>query len=142
MTSLSSVADRPVAPSRIDCQPMDPSTVLVLEAGRLDYRWDVFIMMPAALTFRSATASTTGSTNPNPSLRWMGAGSITRAARSWAVRASINGMIFQRGNPLDYERWAADPGWGPGTTRTACRTSSGWRPAWPAPTTTAAPTDP
>src|SRR6202044_3808010 len=23
---------------------------------------------------------------------------------------SINGMIFQRGNPLDYERWAGDPG--------------------------------
>jgi choline dehydrogenase len=24
--------------------------------------------------------------------------------------SSIKGMIFQRGNPLDYERWAADPG--------------------------------
>ena len=26
--------------------------------------------------------------------------------------SSINGQIFQRGNPLDYERWAADPGHG------------------------------
>ena len=30
----------------------DPSnTVLVLEAGRMDWRWDVFIHMPAALTY-------------------------------------------------------------------------------------------
>jgi choline dehydrogenase len=26
--------------------------------------------------------------------------------------SSINGMIFQRGNPLDYQRWASDPGMG------------------------------
>ncbi|MBO0827418.1 MAG: choline dehydrogenase [Streptosporangiales bacterium] len=26
--------------------------------------------------------------------------------------SSINGMIFQRGNPMDYERWARDPGMG------------------------------
>jgi choline dehydrogenase len=28
-------------------------TVLVLEAGRSDYPWDLFIQMPAALTFPS-----------------------------------------------------------------------------------------
>ena len=43
--------------------------------------------------------------------------------------SSINGMIFQRGNPLDYERWAPIPGWRPGTTPIACPTSSGWRTA-------------
>ena len=44
----------------------DPSNrVLVLEAGRPDYPWDVYIHMPAALTFRSGTASATGSTSPS-----------------------------------------------------------------------------
>jgi choline dehydrogenase len=34
--------------SRLSADPA--SKVLVLEAGRPDYRWDVFIHMPAALT--------------------------------------------------------------------------------------------
>ena len=58
----------------------------------------------------SAIASTTGSTPPSPSPTWAGAASTTPGARCWAGSSSINGMIFQRGNPLDYERWAADPG--------------------------------
>jgi len=41
--------------------------VLVLEAGRPDYWWDVFIHMPAALMFPIGTASTTGSTRQSPS---------------------------------------------------------------------------
>ena len=46
----------------------DPGArVLVLEAGRPDYIWDPFIHMPAALTFPSATASTTGNTKASRS---------------------------------------------------------------------------
>ncbi len=46
----------------------DPATrVLVLEAGRPDYIWDVFIHMPAALTFPIGSGSTTGSTSPSRS---------------------------------------------------------------------------
>jgi len=39
----------------------DPNNiVLVLEAGRPDRWWDVYIQMPAALTFPSAIDTTTG----------------------------------------------------------------------------------
>jgi choline dehydrogenase len=45
----------------------DGSTrVLVLEAGRPDYSWDVYIHMPAALSFPIATGSTTGAMSQDP----------------------------------------------------------------------------
>jgi choline dehydrogenase len=89
----------------------DPSTrVLVLEAGRPDYRFDVFIHMPAALTFPigSRCYDWKYSSEPEPALH----GRRVYHARGKLLggSSSINGMIFQRGNPLDYERWAADPG--------------------------------
>jgi choline dehydrogenase len=89
----------------------DPSTrVLVLEAGRSDHRWDVFIQMPAALTFPigSRFYDWRYSSEPEPNL----AGRRVHHARGKVLggSSSINGMIFQRGNALDYERWAADPG--------------------------------
>ena len=94
----------------------DPSTtVLVLEAGRPDYPFDVYVHMPAALTFPIG----------NPLYDWMYASQPEPFMNDRRVNhgrgkilggsSSINGMIFQRGNPLDYERWAADPGmdtWG------------------------------
>jgi choline dehydrogenase len=89
----------------------DPSTrVLVLEAGRPDWRFDVFIHMPAALTFPigSRFYDWGYESEPEPS---MGGRRIYHArGRVLGGSSSINGMIFQRGNPLDYERWAADPG--------------------------------
>jgi choline dehydrogenase len=88
-----------------------PSTrVLVLEAGRPDYRWDVFIHMPAALTFPigSRFYDWQYQSEPEPHLN----GRRVHHARGKVLggSSSINGMIFQRGNPLDYERWAAAPG--------------------------------
>jgi choline dehydrogenase len=89
----------------------DPSNrVLVLEAGRPDYRWDLFIHMPAALSFPigSRFYDWRYRSEPEPNLH----GRRVYHARGKVLggSSSINGMIFQRGNPLDYERWAADPG--------------------------------
>ncbi|MGH9068634.1 MAG: choline dehydrogenase [Acidimicrobiales bacterium] len=89
----------------------DPSNrVLVLEAGRPDYPFDVFIHMPAALTFPigSRLYDWRYQSEPEPDMH----GRRVYHARGKVLggSSSINGMIFQRGNPLDYERWASDPG--------------------------------
>ena len=85
-------------------------TVLLLEAGRRDYWWDVYIHMPAALTFPIG----------NPRYDWMyvsepepgmnGRRVNTGRGKVLGGSSSINGMIFQRGNPMDYEKWASKPG--------------------------------
>ncbi len=84
--------------------------VLVLEAGRPDYRFDVFVHMPAALAFPigSRFYDWRYRSEPEPCLH----GRRIYHARGKVLggSSSINGMIFQRGNPLDYESWAADPG--------------------------------
>ena len=89
----------------------DPSNrVLVLEAGRPDYRWDIFLQMPAALTIPIGNRlyDWRYESEPEPSMH----GRRISHARGKLLggSSSINGMIFQRGNPMDYERWAADPG--------------------------------
>ena len=89
----------------------DPGTrVLVLEAGRSDYVWDPYIQMPAALTFPIGNRfyDWKYESEPEPGL---GGRRIYHArGKVLGGSSSINGMIFQRGNPMDYERWAADPG--------------------------------
>jgi choline dehydrogenase len=89
----------------------DPANrVAVLEAGRPDYRWDVFIHMPAALTFPIGNRHYDWryESEPEP---FLGGRRIYHArGKVLGGSSSINGMIFQRGNPLDYQRWAADQG--------------------------------
>jgi len=89
----------------------DRSTrVLVLEAGRPDYVWDVYIHMPAALSFPIGSRFYDWRYESEPEPCMHGRRIYHARGRVLGGSSSINGMIFQRGNPLDYERWAADPG--------------------------------
>jgi choline dehydrogenase len=89
----------------------DPSTsVLVLEAGREDYIWDVFIHMPAALAFPIGNERYDWKYESEPEPYMHGRRVYHARGKVLGGSSSINGMIFQRGNPLDYERWAAEPG--------------------------------
>jgi choline dehydrogenase len=89
----------------------DPSTrVLVLEAGRPDYPWDLYIHMPAALSFPIGNRFYDWKYESEPEPFMHGRRIYHARGKVLGGSSSINGMIFQRGNPLDYERWAADPG--------------------------------
>jgi choline dehydrogenase len=89
----------------------DPNNrVLVLEAGRPDYKWDVFIHMPAALAFPIGSKFYDWKYESEPEPHMGGRKVYHARGKVLGGSSSINGMIFQRGNPLDYERWAADPG--------------------------------
>ncbi|MDQ7176506.1 GMC family oxidoreductase N-terminal domain-containing protein, partial [Staphylococcus chromogenes] len=83
--------------------------VLVLEAGRSDYFWDLFIQMPAALMFPSGNRfyDWEYQTDEEPHM-----GRRVDHARGKVLggSSSINGMIYQRGNPMDYEGWAEPEG--------------------------------
>jgi choline dehydrogenase len=86
------------------------TSVLVLEAGRPDYAFDIFIHMPAALTFPIGSRFYDWKYESEPEPHMNGRRIYHARGKVLGGSSSINGMIFQRGNPLDYERWAADPG--------------------------------
>ena len=89
----------------------DPANrVLVLEAGRPDYAFDVFIHMPAALAFPIGSRFYDWKYESEPEPHMGGRRVYHARGKVLGGSSSVNGMIFQRGNPLDYERWAADPG--------------------------------
>src|SRR5580704_3049857 len=94
--------------SRLSADPAN--RVLVLEAGRPDYKWDVFIHMPAALTFPIGSRFYDWKYESEPEPYMSGRRVYHARGKVLGGSSSINGMIFQRGNPLDYARWAADPG--------------------------------
>ena len=82
--------------------------MLVLEAGRPDYPWDVYIHMPAALSFPIGNRFYDWKYESEPEPHMHGRRVYHARGKVLGGSSSINGMIFQRGNPLDYERWGAD----------------------------------
>jgi choline dehydrogenase len=89
----------------------DASTnVLVLEAGRRDSWWDLYIHMPAALSFPIGNRFYDWKYESEPEPHMNGRRIYHARGKVLGGSSSINGMIFQRGNPLDFERWAEDPG--------------------------------
>src|SRR5690606_3565749 len=95
--------------------PDPETTVLVHEAGQSDFRTDPFVHMPAALPSPIGRRFYAWQYESEPEPYMTGRRVYPARGKVLGGSSSINGMIFQRGNPLDYERWAAEPGmenWG------------------------------
>ena len=88
----------------------DPSTeVMVLEAGRMDSLWDLFIHMPAAFSFPIGNKLYDWEYESEPEPEMNGRRIYHARGKVLGGSSSINGMIFQRGNPMDYEKWGKLP---------------------------------
>lgn len=84
--------------------------VLVLEAGKRDRWWDLFLHMPAALSFPIGDPKYDWRYQSDPEPEMGGRRVAHPRGRVLGGSSSINGMIFLRGNPMDFEKWGADPG--------------------------------
>jgi len=90
---------------------VDPGhRVLLLEAGRPDYLWDIFIHMPAGLTFPIGNKQYDWCYQSEPEPFMHNRRIAHGRGKVLGGSSSINGMIFQRGNPLDYEKWGQEAG--------------------------------
>ena len=94
--------------NRLSANP--ENSVLVLEAGRPDYKWDVFIHMPAALAFPIGNKRYDWMYESEPEPYMNGRRIYHARGKVLGGSSSINGMIWQRGNPMDFQRWSKDPG--------------------------------
>jgi choline dehydrogenase len=86
------------------------NNVLLLEAGRPDYIWDIFIHMPAGLTFPIGNKyyDWMYESEPEP---YMNNRKVYHArGKVLGGSSSINGMVYLRGNAMDYEKWGKDNG--------------------------------
>jgi choline dehydrogenase len=87
-------------------------TVLLLEAGGPDYRFDFRTQMPAALAYplQGRRYNWAYLTDPEPHMN----GRRMECGRGKGLGGSslINGMCYIRGNAMDFDGWAQAPGMG------------------------------
>jgi choline dehydrogenase len=88
------------------------STVLVLEYGGSDR--SVFIQMPSALSIPMNMAKYNWQYHTEPEPHLGGRSMHCPRGKALGGSSSINGLVYIRGNPLDFERWEAEgaAGWG------------------------------
>ena len=67
--------------------------------------WDPFIHMPAALPFPIGNRLYDWKYRTDPEPHMYGRRVFHARGKVLGGSSCINGMIFQRSNPLDYERW-------------------------------------
>jgi choline dehydrogenase len=97
-----------VLANRLSTNPKNK--VLVLEAGLPDFKLDFRIHMPAALTYPLAgkTYNWWYESEPEPHMHnrriYQPRGKVLGGS------SCINGMIYIRGNAMDYEKWAKEDG--------------------------------
>ncbi|QGY40420.1 choline dehydrogenase [Pseudodesulfovibrio cashew] len=97
-----------VLANRLSANPK--SKVLVLEAGLPDFKLDFRIHMPAALTYPLAgkTYNWWYESEPEPHMHnrriYQPRGKVLGGS------SCINGMIYIRGNAMDYEKWSKEDG--------------------------------
>lgn len=84
--------------------------VLVLEAGKPDYRFDFRIHMPAALTYLLTDNTYNWLYESAPEPQMNNRRIAQPRGKVLGGCSSINGMIYIRGNALDYEKWASNEG--------------------------------
>jgi choline dehydrogenase len=85
-------------------------SVLVLEGGRPDFSWDVLTRMPAGIMLTRGVKfyDWRYRSEPEPHLR--GRRMNLPAGKVLGGTSNLYGMLYQRGNPMDYDGWAAEPG--------------------------------
>ncbi len=97
-----------VLANRLSADP--ENQVLVLEAGRPDYKFDFRIHMPAALTYPLAGKFYNWYYESDPEPKMHNRKIYQPRGKVLGGSSCVNGMIHIRGNAMDYEKWGKEKG--------------------------------